>query len=265
MSPETSLSDSDAQIQTQVELAIHALRRVLDLLEVRETSFPPEAKKLVEAGVCLFCRRPITEIERVRALRGVHERCDRKIRRQIKAGATTEAAMVHHGLYAPKSPPGRKIPYSSYPSPIRPTSKRKTRYPFIVRSLAGPLRGKIIPLNPEPAVEQAVEPAVEPAVESKPTLPQAERHNQITVGGKAPAPVETSIEFKANEPYHLDLRTSQYLRDVFLSSTLDLTNVRTLDLTDIQTLRRIADKLGVNLDGHSVSSPETRRKIELDR
>lgn len=64
-------------------------------------SLPKESETFIDQGICLNCRKEFAEGER--RIRGVHERCYRRIMRRIETGSITESEAINAGLL---SPPG---------------------------------------------------------------------------------------------------------------------------------------------------------------
>ena len=90
---------------TPDEYAFEIDRLAEELEAMKHAAFPPEAKKLMEKGICLFCEKPITGEKHVR---GCHQNCYRKTKREIESGGS-EGKAISLGLLAPEQKSGRKI------------------------------------------------------------------------------------------------------------------------------------------------------------
>lgn len=83
----------------KLNAALKLITEAMAILERETPSVPKEASLLVEKGICLNCRKPFSDSER--RIRGLHERCYRRIMRRIEDGHLTEAELIEAGLIAP--------------------------------------------------------------------------------------------------------------------------------------------------------------------
>lgn len=79
---------------------------------------------LASAGIhiCLDCGEPITEKDKdgkIIMVRGCHQRCNQRQRRDIKDGLITEEYLVRTGRRAPANPGGRPRVKRSYEHKIK--------------------------------------------------------------------------------------------------------------------------------------------------
>lgn len=84
----------------------------LTQIDIEIAKLLAEKAVLVGEDICLECGRPISPDET--KSRGLHERCDRRQRRDIIAGFVTEDYLVKSGRRAPAQTGGRPRVKRSY-------------------------------------------------------------------------------------------------------------------------------------------------------
>jgi hypothetical protein len=95
-----------------VELASigNRLERIADAVRDmgrEQEGFPMERMELYRKRICLFCEEPLEPIED--DSRGCHQRCYRKLRRQVEKGIVTDSQAVAAGKCLPAEKPGRRM------------------------------------------------------------------------------------------------------------------------------------------------------------
>lgn len=84
-------------IQKRVGRLIEELQTVQKMLSEGVPTFPDGMREFVEKGICLNCRKPLSEMK-TRPTRGNHGSCYREIIARIKRGEITEYEAITKGL-----------------------------------------------------------------------------------------------------------------------------------------------------------------------
>jgi hypothetical protein len=98
--------DTDTLKNALQKLILDA-KKILEIVNAGDPVMPGEAARELAGGICLRCKKKIAQKDKPRSKRGCHEKCYVANLRAIKAGNTTEIALIESGHMAPKSKGGR--------------------------------------------------------------------------------------------------------------------------------------------------------------
>lgn len=93
------------EIRHRLENIAKELQVLFNVIDADEPVFPPESAKLVEARICLECKKPIEPNRR--PIRGLHESCRKTLGRRLKELGKSEDFAISQGWLLPEESGGR--------------------------------------------------------------------------------------------------------------------------------------------------------------
>ncbi len=93
------------QFIKRLESAIAELTALRSEMLSSGASVPATIEEEVRAGVCHYCKESLADDT---VIRGLHQRCYRKVKRAIDEGHATEASFMQVGKLGPPGRQGRK-------------------------------------------------------------------------------------------------------------------------------------------------------------